>query len=98
MVKIISYEQEIRIRNFIEHLKNKGMVRGTINISIWNDGHSIDNEVFLDSDINEAEQIGFLDGVDHLEDIISTMSGIDLSEYIEEEAAIELYEYYKSKR
>ena len=95
---MISYEQEIRIKNFIEHFKNKGMVRGKINIAIWGDGHSIDHQTFLDSDMNEAEEIGFIDGQDHLEDVIAAMNGIDLSEYISEEQAEELMEYYKSKK
>ena len=98
MVKIISYEQEIRIKKFIEHFKSKGKVYGTVHIAIFDNGHSIDHETFLDSDIDEAEQIGFLDGQDDFEEKIGMMSGIDLSEYIEEETAIELYEYYKSKR
>lgn len=94
----ISYEQEINIKNFIEKLKTKGQIYGTVNISIWNNGHSIDHKTFLDSDINEAEQIGFETGQDDFEERIHSMSAIDLSEYIDEETAKELIEYYKSKR
>ena len=94
----ISYEQEIKIKNFIEHFKNKQKVRGIINISIWDEGHSIDRQTYIDSDIVEANQIGFEDGIDHLEDTIEKMNGIDLSEYVSEEQALELYEYYKSKK
>ena len=98
MVKIISYEQEIRIKNFIEHFKNKQKVRGIINISIWDLGHSIDHKSYLDSDVEEAHQIGFDDGIDHIEETIGMLSALDLSEYVDEETAIELYEYYKSKK
>ena len=94
----LSYEQEIKIKNFIGHLKSKGKIYGIINISIWDDGHSIDNEVFTDSDMEGAEQIGFEDGQDNFEESIGMMSGIDLSEFITEEQAVELYEYYKDKK
>ena len=95
---MISYEQEIKIKNFIEHFRSKQKVRGEIHITICDDYYSIDHETYLDSDIDEAEQIGFLDGVDHLEDTIEKMNGIDLSEYISEEQTKELTEYYKGKR
>lgn len=95
---MISYEQEIKIKNFIEHFKNKQKVRGTIHITISDDCYSIDHETFIGSDIAEANQIGFDDGIEHLEDTIEQMNGIDLSEYVSEEQAEELYEYYKSKK
>ena len=95
---MISYEQEIKIRNFIQHFRNKQKVRGEIHITICDDYYSIDHETYLDSDIDEAEQLGFLDGVDHLEDIIEKMNGIDLSEFVSESQTEELYEYYKSKK
>ena len=95
---MISYDQEIKIKNFIEHFRSKQKVRGEIHITICDDFYSIDHEVFTDSDVDEAEQIGFQDGVDHLEDIIEKMNGIDLSEFISEEQSLELYEYYKDKR
>jgi|LGOV01.1.fsa_nt_gb hypothetical protein len=94
----VGYEQEIWIKNFIEHFKNKQKVYGIINISIWSEGHSIDHQTYLDSDIEEAEQIGFEDGQDLCMEHISIMSAADLSEHIDEETAIELYEYYKDKR
>ena len=94
----ISYEQEIRIKNFIEKYKSKGKVYGTVHIAIFDAGHSIDHQTFLDSDIEEAEQIGFEDGQDTCIEDIRMLSAIDLSEYVDEETAIELYEYYKSKR
>ena len=95
---MISYDQEVRIKNFIEHFKSKGKVRGAIHITIADDYHSIDHETFLDSDVSEAEQLGFEDGVDHLEDTIEIMNGIDLSEYVSERQTLELYDYYKSKK
>ena len=94
----ISYEQEIRIKNFVEHFKSKQKVRGIIHIAIGDDFHSIDHQTYLDSDVNEAEQIGFEDGQDTCIEDIGMMSAVDLSEYVDEETAIELYEYYKSKR
>lgn len=98
MVKIISYEQEIKIKNFIENFKSKGKIYGSINIIIADDFHSIDSKVYIDSDIDEAEQMGFENGQDDFEEKISVMSGIDLSEYVDEETAEELIEYYRSKR
>lgn len=95
---MISYEQDVKIKNFIEHFKSKGKVYGTIHIAIWDGGCSIDHETFLDSDVNAAEQIGFEDGQDDLEGRIELMNGIDLSEYVTEDQAEELIEYYKSKR
>ena len=95
---MISYEQEIRIKNFIEKYKSKGKVYGTVHIAIFDAGHSIDHQTFLDSDVSEAHQIGFDDGIDHIEETIGMLSAIDLSEYVDEETAIELYKYYKSKK
>ena len=95
---MISYEQECRIEDFIKDFKNKTRVYGAIHIVIADDYFSIDHKTFLDSDIAEAHQIGFDDGIDHIEEIIGMLSAIDLSEHIDEETAIELYEYYKSKK
>ena len=94
----VSYEQEIRIKNFIEHFKSKGKVYGNIHITIADNFHSIDHETFLDSDIEHAESMGFEDGQDDFEEKIAMMNGIDLSEFITEEQTLELYEYYKDKK
>lgn len=79
----ISYEQEIKIKNFVTSLKNKGKIYGTIYITITDDGYMVDDK----PNIKDIEQIS---------EEIGKMNGIDLSEYITEEQSEELLEYYSS--